>query len=488
MAKTNVKKNYFWNLLYTISSVVMPLITTPFLARTLGSVAIGTNSYVNSIASYFVIFCVLGTSMYGQRQIAYYSDKPEERSRNFYEIFIFRATTTFISLVAYAFFYFFIFKDDKTIFAIYAISLVNVIVDIAWFFQGMENFKSISIRNFIIRLVHTVFIFVVIRKPEDLWLYVLSSALCTILGNLSLWITVFKQLVRVDHIRPFRNTKDILLLFLPTIASQAYMLLDKSMIQWITNDKSQVGCYEESDKMIRVAMSLIESTSVVIMSKIANLYKEKQYDSMNIYFYKAFSFASFLAFPLMLGFIAITKSLVPIFWGSDFEYNYYLLPILSAIIPLSSFAYIIGYSYLVPVGKQHIYTLFVTITSIANVLLNLVFIYLLGVVGAAIGSVLGETILLLLELIYCKKKRLLELNKLLKSMIKYVISSLIMFGVVFTITYFYNGTIFALFVGVIAGIVIYTACLLIMRDDLFFEIIKTIVRKFKPTNSNQDQE
>ena len=114
MEKLNVKKNYFWSLLYTVSSVLIPLITTPFLARTLGAEAIGTNGYVNSIVSYFIIFCILGTSVYGQRQIAYFSDDPKERSRAFYEVLILRILTTTLSLLAYAVFYFFVFRGEES--------------------------------------------------------------------------------------------------------------------------------------------------------------------------------------------------------------------------------------------------------------------------------------------------------------------------------------------------------------------------------------
>lgn len=478
MKKLNVKKNYFWSLLYTVSSVLIPLITTPFLARTLGAEAIGTNGYVSSVVSYFLIFCVLGTSVYGQRRIAYYSDNPEERSRAFYEVLLLRISTTVVSLLVYSVFYFYVFKADKDIFLIYFITFVNVIVDIGWYFQGMENFKSISIRNFIVRIVHTIFIFIVIRSPDQLWIYVLSSALCTVLGNALLWVTVSKSLVKVDKIRPFKNWKDVLMLFLPTIASQAYVLLDKSMIQWITNDKVQVGCYEESDKMVRLAMTLIESTSIVMLSKISNLFQTRELDKINGYFYRAIGFACFLAFPMMFGLVAVTNDLVLVFFGEEFVYAYKLLPMLSLIIPLSSLGYLIGFSYLVPIGKQRVYTLFVTIASIVNVGLNVAFIFWLGSVGAAVGSVIGELLLITLELIYCSKKRLFSVRTAFAKSWKYLLASAIMFGIVFPISFFLlNGQVWTLLVNIGIGVATYALILFLLRDEFYLQTAKTVLRK-----------
>ena len=74
MSKKSLTKNYIYNLIYQVLTLVLPLITTPYLSRVLGATPIGIYSYTYSIVSYFLLFGALGVGLYGQREIAYVSD------------------------------------------------------------------------------------------------------------------------------------------------------------------------------------------------------------------------------------------------------------------------------------------------------------------------------------------------------------------------------------------------------------------------------
>ena len=88
MSKKSICKNYIYNVGYQLLLLVVPLVTTPYISRVLGPEGIGVYSYTTSIASYFVIFAVLGTATFGQREIAYQQQEPEKRSIIFWEIVI----------------------------------------------------------------------------------------------------------------------------------------------------------------------------------------------------------------------------------------------------------------------------------------------------------------------------------------------------------------------------------------------------------------
>ena len=88
--KRSFAGNYIFNLIYQVIALALPLVTTPYLSRVLGADGIGKYSFAQSIVSYFALFAALGTTLYGQRQIARVNADPEERSRLFWEIFIFR--------------------------------------------------------------------------------------------------------------------------------------------------------------------------------------------------------------------------------------------------------------------------------------------------------------------------------------------------------------------------------------------------------------
>ena len=64
MSKKSIIKNYIYNAGYQLLLLVVPLVTTPYISRVLGPEGIGVYSYTTSIASYFVIFAVLGTATF----------------------------------------------------------------------------------------------------------------------------------------------------------------------------------------------------------------------------------------------------------------------------------------------------------------------------------------------------------------------------------------------------------------------------------------
>lgn len=85
-----VIKNYLYNTSYQLLLIVLPLITTPYVSRTIGAEGIGTYNYTNSITQYFILFGCIGLNLYGQREIAYYQNNIKKRNNTFFELIILR--------------------------------------------------------------------------------------------------------------------------------------------------------------------------------------------------------------------------------------------------------------------------------------------------------------------------------------------------------------------------------------------------------------
>ena len=161
MAKKSIAKNYLYNLTYQILTLILPLITTPYVSRVLGAEGIGIYSYTYSIVSYFILFGGLGIALYGKREIAYVQEKKEERKRIFYELVFFRAITLVIGIAVY--YIFFVNSEPYGVYyKIWLIELIATMIDISWFFQGLEEFKRTVVRNIIVRLASVTLIFVLV--------------------------------------------------------------------------------------------------------------------------------------------------------------------------------------------------------------------------------------------------------------------------------------------------------------------------------------
>lgn len=165
MRTKSIKKNYLYNLLYQILILILPIITTPYISRTLGSENIGIYSFTISIVSYFMLFGSLGVSLYGQREIAYIRENKSKLQKTFFEIVSFR----FITMVIAIFIYYLIFVRNniyKQYYKILIIYLLAASFDISWFFQGLEEFKKTVTRNIIVRTISVICIFIFVRSRK----------------------------------------------------------------------------------------------------------------------------------------------------------------------------------------------------------------------------------------------------------------------------------------------------------------------------------
>lgn len=474
--KVSVKKNYIWNTSYQVLTLIVPLITAPYLSRVLRAEGNGIYSYTHSITAYFVLFAVLGTGIFGQRNIAYMRNDRETLSRAFWELFSLRLITSTAALLAYGVFLGFN-QEYRIIYLILTMNIVNVILDIAWFYQGIEDFKRIVIRNLIVRVCHTVFIFMFVKEPSDLWLYTASVVGFTALGNLSMWTYLPQYISKAGDINPFRNLKDIILLFLPTIATQVYVILDKSMIGWITNSTYQNGCYEQAEKIARMALTVVTSVAMVVLPRVANLFKEGKTVDAKRYIYKGYRFTLMLSIPIMCGIIGVSNVFVPVFFGAGYDLTKILLPIFSILVVTVSLAYITGYSYLISTKQQNIYTVSVTAAAVCNFVINLFLIPKFGAIGAAAASVSAETIGVTIQIAYCCVTKQLEFRKMFESAWKYILSGLMMLFILIFMQKMIDASLTGLIALIMIGAGSYFVLLLLLQDQFFMDNLKEMMRK-----------
>ena len=270
MNKPSIKRNNIYQVLFRIISMIILVITIPYLSRVLGPLNIGIFSYLNSISVYFILLGSLGTELYGIREIAYKQNNKYERSKVFYEIFIVRVISISISLILF-YVLFCINNEYSVLNKILLIEILSNIFDITWFYQGLEDFKKIFVRNLFIKLISLVCIFMLVRSSNDLSIYMIIYCLSIVLGNVMLWRDINKYLekVRLRELDIKRHLKPIMILFIPQVAVQIYMVLDKTMLGYLISDKSEVGYYEQAQKITRFLLYLITSLSAVIMPRVS---------------------------------------------------------------------------------------------------------------------------------------------------------------------------------------------------------------------------
>ncbi|MGX7737163.1 oligosaccharide flippase family protein [Enterococcus faecalis] len=173
-----------FNATYQVLLIILPIITMPILSRRLGTEGLGIYSYVFSIAQFLMILISVGMNPLRIRRIAQNKFNKDELNKEFWNLFIMQALIGLVITTIY-FFAIFLFKIEyKELYYIQLIFLIGTTFDIAWFFQGIEQFAQVVIRNVIIKLLSVLLIILLVKNDKDLPLYVLITSASTVVGSL----------------------------------------------------------------------------------------------------------------------------------------------------------------------------------------------------------------------------------------------------------------------------------------------------------------
>ncbi|HFD2051430.1 flippase [Clostridium perfringens] len=474
-----IAKNYLYNLTYQLLTVITPIITTPYISRVLGAEAIGENGFTLSIVQYFILIGTLGIPFYASREVAYNRDDKKKLSKTFFEIFIlqFVLTITLYTFMIFMFFNLEVFYKYREILVIQSLYMLSSAIDISWLLTGTENFKKTAKRNIMVKLLSVIAIFIFVKSKSDLWKYAMIGSFSTLIGQLTLWRNIF-QIISFKYIKNLKITKHIkpcILLFIPQIAVSIYTILDRVMIG-IFSSVIEVGYYDQSQKIVKLALTFVTTFGTIMLPRIANMYSKGDNNTLKKYIEDSFEILMMLSIPLMFGLLAIADNFVYWFLGTQFLAVSKLIKIVSPIIVIISCSNVLGLQYLIPTGRNKEFTISITIGAIVNLLINLTLISDLGALGASIGTLLAELSVNLVIIYFIKKD--FNILFLLKRIKKYFISGLAMYLIILLFNSFFKlkSDILATFVEIIIGVFSYFLILLFILKD---KNIKELTMKLK---------
>ncbi|AYF92183.1 polysaccharide biosynthesis C-terminal domain-containing protein [Apilactobacillus bombintestini] len=465
-------KNFLYNASYQIFLLLVPLLTTPYLARTLGPEGVGINSYTNSIIQYFVLFGCVGTNLYANRKIAFVRDNKEKLSQTFWEILFLRLIMLIVSFGL--FFIFLLNYADSDYYGYYlaqSVTIIATMLDVSWFFMGIEKFSVTVIRNFVVKIFTLVCIFIFVKSFSDLFLYILIISLSILFGNLTMFSNlkqyvkkpVWKKINILKHFRPS------IMLFVPEVATQVYLVLNKTMLGSVVSVQSS-GFYDQSDKIVKIVLAIVTATGTVMLPHVANAFANGEEHKTREYLYDSFAIVTAISMPMFMGIVAISSKLVPLFFSSKFGLVAPLLSVESTVILLIAWSNAIGTQYLLPTRQANQYTTSVVLGAVVNIMMNIPLIFWLGTIGAIIATVISEFAVTAYQLFAIRKQILMY--KLFKDTYKYFVAGLIMFFVVFILNGLLPFTWTALIIEIFMGVDIYLLLIFIFKANVFKVINK----------------
>lgn len=503
-SSTVLKKNILLNTVFRLLMVLAPFVTAPYVSRVLLSDGVGVFSYTQSIVTYFTMFAALGTVSYGTREIARRRDDRYDYSKAFWEIEIVSILCSILALVGWVILA--IFYDEYSKFLlILSFSILATCFDISWLFAGLEKYKYTISINLLFKITSVILIFLLVKKPSDVWIYIMIYSLSLFLGNVSMWVFLPKMLskTKIDKNNIRHHFKETLIYFIPAVATSLYTVLDKTLIgsliqgttpvivdgQEIIKKTSEVesGYYEQATKIIDVVKIVAFASIHGVMNSRANyLYKIEDKNKIKTLTINTFEITLFLSIGAAFGLAGVSPFFVPVFFGPGYEKTILLLQIMSCLVPIICISGAIGAVYYTPSGKRLQSSLLLVAGAAINIILSIPLIIHIKSVGAAIASVVAEAAIAILYFAFCKKA--ITMKEFLIVIWKKAIAGALMLLTIILLNHYVSTMIdnsyvyLTLLLGV--GLSVYLVVLIVLRDKsirLFLSIFK------KRSNENEEQ-
>lgn len=472
-----VVKNYLYNVGYQVLAIIVPLITSYYVSRVLSPEGVGANAFTNSIIQYFMLLANIGIGYYGNREIAYVRDNKQKMAATFWEIQIVKTVMTVVAYLSFVVFMAF-YSGNKAYMWAQSINLLAVAFDISWLYQGLEDFKRTVLRNTFVKITSMIAIFIFIKSPKDVALYIIVLALSTLLGNLTLWPHAVNNYGHVDcgtKLNPWRHFVPTVTMFVPQIATQLYVQLNRTMLGLMVDQKAS-GFYQYSDNLVKLILAFVTATGTVMLPHVANAFAQHDMEKVHKMLYKSFNFVSALAYPMMFGIAGVSLTLAPLYYSSKYAPVGPAMLIESIVILMIGWSNVIGTQYLLPVNRVKDFTTSVTVGAVVNIIMNFPLIHLWGLNGAMWSTVLSEISVTAYQLFVVRKS--LDIRKMFAGSWKYLLSGIVMFVPVFWLNTHMKASWLWMLVEVALGVVTYSLMVLLLRAPIVSQA-KDLLMKIK---------
>lgn len=470
-----MKKNLFYQSIYQVLLFILPLITAPYISRVLGPNGVGEYSFTYSVVSIFVIVAKLGIDNYGNRKIAVCKGDANLLRQEFANIYSIHIAVSIITIIGYFIYVYFFANSYKEIFYIQIIVLVAQVFDINWLFFGLEEFKLTATRNMIIRIICTVLVFLLIKERQDVWKYTILLAVASLLSEI---IMHYYRIKRFRWVKPQvhamgSDLKGMLILFIPTIAVSVYKIMDKAMLGYMS-ETSEVGLYENTEKLIILVLALITALGTVMMPRISNMAAKGETTEIRVIFEKSIKITSIGIAAVMFGLVGISSTFPIVFWGNEFSKCTYILIGLCISLPFTVIANVIRTQYLIPFHHDKIFVISICVGAVLNVIANILLIPLYASIGAVIGTIIAEASVFIVQ--FCFSNKEIHLIHLLKESGLYFLLGLMMGTAVYAVGYFMYPSVEVLLLQIILGIMIFVTGTVIIANIKNDTVVKEFVR------------
>lgn len=481
--KKSIKLNFIMNAILTMSQFIFPLITFPHISRILLPEGTGKVNFAISLVTYFSMFALLGIPTYGIRACARVRDDRKKLSKTAQELLIINLVTT---MFAYLVLFICIFtiprlREERLLYIIVSSTIILNAVGMPWVYKALEQYTYITVRSIVFKFIALIAMFLLVHEQDDYVIYGGISIFASCASNILNLINIHKHI----DLKPVwsynfkQHFKPILVFFSMSCATVVYTNLDTVMLGFMTTD-TDVGYYSASVKIKTILISIVTSLGTVLLPRVSYYFQQNMMDKFKQIIKKSLNFVFVVSIPLAVYFTIFSKDGIFFLSGSEFKGAIIPMQVIMPTVVLVGITNILGIQILVPTGREKCVLYSEIAGAIVDLALNAVLIPIYKSTGAAIGTLVAEITVLIVQYIFLRK----EINDAFNSVkyYKIIIASILSAAASLWVSFLNLNSFMTLLISAVCFFGIYMISLIAMKETLVTDILSQIIGKFLKKN------
>ncbi len=480
MSQKSLKKNAVYSFIKAFMNLAFPLISFPYASRILLADGIGKVNFANSIIEYFVMIATLGIGGYATREATRLRDDKSAHNKLCKEILLINLISTAVAYLFLIISFVFVskFSEYRILLIVCSTKILFTTIGMDWLYNAHEEYKYITIRSVFFQLLSLVLLFTLVKTKDDYVAYAFMGVFSSVGSNFCniLYSRKFFNFFEKTKLELKKHLRPIFVFFGMTCASKFHTALDSVMLGFMLSDVA-VGYYSAANKIRSLVQGLITAVIYTFMPRSSYYLEKNKMEEYNALVSKTVNLSLFFSIPASVGIIVIARPLILLFSGEDFLGALPSMIVMAPIVFTVSLSSAITNVILTP-NRLERYILYSEIIGfVLNIILNIIFIPLWGVFGAAFATLVVEIAIMLYRFIFSFS--VLMKCQFFKNIIKIFVSCAIMYCILFLIIKFFENLFLQIIIAVLTGSFVYALSTIVLRNESALLIINILRKRLK---------
>lgn len=477
MSEKSLGKNALLNGIKTACSILFPFISFAYCSRVLGKENLGKYSFGQSIIAYLLLVAALGIPNYAIREGAGIRDDKKNINKFINQVFTINCIMTIVSYVILMIVLSIPrFANYKYILLIQSLQILLTTLGTDWINTIYEDYFYLAVRYIAIQVISLLALILFIKSPSNLYVYTLISTLSNSGGNILNWHYLRKHGIRprlTINIQFHKHIKPILILFGNSIASVIYLNSDITMLGLLTNDAT-VGVYTVATKVYSMMKTLINGVIMVTLPRFSFYIKKGRFEEYKKNLTNIADVLMMISLPVMIGLFLEPNRILLFIAGSEYLSGSNVVRVYSFAILFAVFACFYAYAILLPNKLEKYFLLSTIIAAIINISLNFVLIPFLGMLAAALTTLIAEIVVFFISYHYSRKCITYKIK--IKNIGKYLLGCSAVTILCLLCDQLNIGNTLTLIIEIVFSTIVYVAILMLSKCDSMIYLIRMIRR------------